>query len=131
LKKRLELYTNPQQDNRTMKNKTVKTHTAKVDNYIPVIALDSNGRLCLDYYGTFGTGAYLLEDEVVAALKTHEERTDEDRVNFMEDYAYEIQYSSSLGHYPLLDNEEVFAGGSNFRTWREAVDALMDMEDAG
>lgn len=113
------------------KQNTIKTHTAKVDNHTPVIALDSDGTLVIDHYGRFGTGAYLRLDEVFAELKTHEPRTDADRVNFMEDYSYEIQYSSSLGHYPMLHNEEVFAGGSNFRTWREAVDALMDMEDAG
>lgn len=114
-----------------MKKNTVKIHTAQVDNYTPVIALDSDSNLVIDHYGCFGTGPYLRIDEVFATLKSHEERTDADRVNFIEDCAYEIHYAESIGHYPLLDNEEVFAGGSNFRTWREAVDALMDMEDAG
>lgn len=107
---------------------TVKIHDAQIDSHIPVIALDSDNAIQIDYYGAFGTGPYIRCDELFAALKAHEPRTDADRVKFVESGRYDVM--CTRGDWYIYDNvlkESVLGTNGDFDSWREAVDALMDL----
>jgi len=108
----------------------IKIHDATIDSYTPVIALDEDNNLVIEHYGAFGTGPYIRCDELLAGLKTYEPRTDADRVKFINRGRYDIQCTQ--GDWYIYDNE--FRGSVldevEFGSWTEAVDALMDLEEA-
>lgn len=110
------------------KQNTIKIHTAKVDNHEMVVALDSNNNLTFGHYGEFGCGPFVLAGELIASLKTCEPRTDGDRVKFVERGRYDIQCTQ--GQWYIYDNELKDSLLCDFGSWTEAVDALMDMEEA-
>lgn len=117
------------------KQKTVKIHTAEVDNHTPVIALDSDGNLVIDHYGCFGTGPYLRLDEVFAALKTHEARTAADHMALLDaGYTYvwyvTTPFTASDKYIGVFDpNGNQLTDSSHFfQTITEALDYVLDME---
>ena len=110
------------------KKNTVKIHDAKVDNHTPVVALGDDNNLAVEHYGCFGTGPYIRCDELIAALKAHEPRTDVDRVKFISQGRYDIDFYRS-GTCTIYDNENKDSILGDFDSWTEAVDALMDMEE--
>lgn len=61
---------------------------------------------------------------------TDSERTDEDRVNFIESHTYEV-HSMSCGYFALDlgSNMDVFSGDVFFESWRSCVDALFDQHE--
>lgn len=109
---------------------TVKIHTAKIDNHIKVIALDVDEeslQFALDYGEVGYPYPYIRIDEAVAALKTHEPRTDSSRVAFIEGQRYDVQCTQGIWY--IYDNETKESVLSEFDTWTQAVDALMDMQE--
>lgn len=61
---------------------------------------------------------------------TDSERTDKDRVDFVESHTYEV-HSMSCGYFAidLSSNMDVFAGDVFFGSWRETIDALLDLNE--
>lgn len=59
---------------------------------------------------------------------TDTHRTDTDRVEFIESGRYDCQYIPKMGWY-IYDNEtrDNVLDSADFGSWREAVDALMDL----
>lgn len=120
------------------KQNTVKIHTAKVDNYTPVIALDEDSNLAFGHYGEFGCGPYLRVDELMAALKTHEPRTAADHMALL-DAGYTYCWYVTI---PFTDNDKYIAvfdpygkqltdSSHFFQNLTEALDYVLDMEEVG
>ena len=110
----------------TMK-KSIIIHTEPCDPHTPVIVRNKYG-LQFCKYGEIGEGAYFLEHELADALKSYIPHTDTDRINLLEKLNYEVKRLKS-GYYILDDdNEEVFPDVF-FDTWREAMDAVIDLHN--
>jgi hypothetical protein len=102
---------------------------AKIDNHTYVIAFDASGCFGLHQYGELQGGAYVIVDDIKKALRAHEPRTDADRVAFVSEGRYDIQFSPAMGTCDIYDNMVKDSVGGDFGTWTEAVDYLMDMEE--
>lgn len=62
---------------------------------------------------------------------TDTNRTDFDRVAFVEKGRYDIQHEINFGVWYIYDNElkDGALDSADFGSWREAVDALMDLSE--
>ena len=109
--------------------KTIKVKDAKIDNHTRVLALSRGGYLGFHEYGEIQTGHYVLVDDIVSALEGHEPRTDADRVAFINQGRYDIEFSRAMGTCSIYDNETRNSFVVEFSTWTEAVDYLMDMKE--
>ena len=62
---------------------------------------------------------------------TDTNRTDADRVAFIEKGRYDIQHERNFGMWYIYDNyaHDSVLASADFGSWREAVDALMDLSE--
>ena len=81
-------------------------------------------------YGEIQEGPYILRSEF-DALQRYAERTDTDRVEFVNELGCRIIYVAELQGWVCYNSDmgHIFVSKTNFDSWREAVDALMDMEE--
>lgn len=107
----------------------MKVRTEPQDPYTKVIARHGLD-LRVFQYGELGCGPYVLVSEIREALKKAE-RTDTDRIDTLERLKFEIQYLRDCKGWFVVNasGEEVFAGDTIFRTWREAADAVCDLDE--
>lgn len=109
----------------------IKIHTTPPsDQYEQVVVRGDMGRPIIRQYGEAKGEPYILCSELNSLLRQHQPRTDEDRVNFLED-SHRLVNVTFVGTrwYVLVDGENMFAAHTNFRSWREAMDAWMDQEE--
>ena len=115
--------------------KTIKVRDAKIDNMIPVAAMDERGIVGFHLYGELQEGAYILLSDLKDALKSHKPRTTEDILRYIEKHKIEWNEVVDIdGDFECFD---VFAGDKRLFEWRDNSDGwitdmvnyLMDMEE--
>ena len=111
----------------TQTMKTIKVRDSQIDNYTPVVALDVDGGLMIDHYGSFQCGPYLRCDEIMAVLNSYEPRSDKDRVDFVAKHNHDI--GKYHGEWSAFSRKTGSILVDSLGSWREVVDALMDMEE--
>ena len=119
---------------------TIKIHTADIDPYTEVLALDSNEGLSRMQYGELGyPNAYLRVSEIRAALQEFKPRTYEDRFALLEEgytyYWFTAEGSMGSNHrycgVSSPSGQRLTGVEHAFETLTEALDYILDMEEQG
>ena len=72
---------------------------------------------------------YITALQLKKVLESSRPRTDTDRIDFV-DRSKRFQVDGDPGNFQIWDSEaKEFILGDYFDTWRQAVDALMDLEE--
>ena len=108
-----------------MKPIQVRTEPPESDHEVVFLLID--GKFAERHYGEVGTGPYVLRSDIIAALRSFD-RTDADRINFVEKTATRIMTDGDIWRAYDCHGLKHFRG-HEFGSWRECVDALMDMEE--
>ena len=113
----------------------IKPQIDTIDTHTRVVTLHDNGNdLELLQYGEIGDLPYFTEAALAYALKVAKPRTNDDRVEYPSNGRYDVQVHRRNGNrvdWIAWDNEEreYMFGDTEFGSWIEAVDALMDQDE--
>ena len=113
----------------------IKPQIDTIDTHTRVVTLHDNGNdLELLQYGEIGDLPYFTEAALAYALKVAKPRTNDDRVEYLSNGRYDVQVHRRNGNrvdWIVWDNEEreYMFGDTEFGSWIEAVDALMDQDE--
>ena len=110
-----------------MKPIQVRTEPPESDHEVVFLLID--GKFAERHYGEVGSGPYVLRSDIIKALRSAEPRADEDLVAFIEATGVRVLRSDDNEWRAYDRFGRHHFRGHTFGSWREVVDALIDLNE--
>ena len=108
----------------------IDIHTTAPEDKYTLCIFEGRNQPIIRQYGEVEGLPYILCDDIQRAITSVTPRTDSERIDFLEnsEVGTNVVFRGN-GWVAEVLGENAFAANTKFRSWRGAVDALMDYDE--